>query len=212
MNNPVLIVGANKTGRLALDIFSSNDVLVYGFLDDDKELHNKEISEVLVLGDSDDDSYLGIIGKKTEVFVALENRVAKEKTVKHILKTKEVMPVNAVHNKAIVSEEAELGHGILVAAGAVINAEAKVGNHTVVLSNAVIDTMAKVGEYVEIGAGALINAEAEIANGAFIGSGAIVVGGVKIGKNARVGAGSVVITDVEDGQTVFGNPAQAVKK
>lgn len=212
MTNPVLIIGAGKLGRLALDIFSSNDVLVYGFLDEKKELHNTEISEVVVLGDINDESYLGIIGDKTEAFVALEHKTAKEKTVKDILSRKKTMPVNAVHNKAVVSEDAEVGHGILIAAGAVINSGAKVGNHSVILSNAVVDALATVGEFAEIGTGAIINSEAEIGKGAFIGSGAIVVSGVKVGKNARVGAGSVVIEDVKEGKTVFGNPAVGIEK
>lgn len=212
MTNPVLILGAGKLGRLALDIFSGNEVLVYGFLDENKKLHNTEISEVLVLGDINDESYLGIIGNKTEAFVAIEHRAAKEKTVKQLLEQKKTMPVNAVHIKAVVSEDAEVGHGILIAAGAVINPVAKIGNHSVIHSGAVIDTAAVIGEYAEIGAGAVINSEAEIGKGAFIGSGAVVVSGIKIGKNARVGAGSVVIEDVKDGQTVFGNPAAAVGK
>ena len=212
MTNPVLILGAGKLGRLALDIFSSNDVLVYGFLDENKDLHNTEISEVVVLGDINDENYLGIIGNKTEAFVAIEHKTAKEKTIKEITDRKKTMPVNAVHGKAVVSEDAEMGHGILVAAGAVVNSGAKVGNHSVILSNAVVDALASVGEFVEIGAGAVINSEAEVSKGAFIGSGAVIVSGVKIGKNARVGAGSVVIEDVKDGKTVFGNPAVEVGK
>ncbi|MBX2952504.1 MAG: NeuD/PglB/VioB family sugar acetyltransferase [Leadbetterella sp.] len=212
MTNPVLILGAGKLGRLALDIFSGNDVLVYGFLDDNKDLHNTEISEVLVLGDINDESYLGIIGNKTEVFVAMEHKTAKEKTVKQLLEQKKTMPVNAVHQRAVVSEEAELGHGILVAAGVVVNPGARIGNHSVIFSGAVVDTAAVIGEYAEIGAGAVINSEAEIGKGAFIGSGAVIVSGVKIGKNARIGAGSVVIEDVKEGKTVFGNPAAEVGK
>lgn len=212
MTNPVLIIGAGKLGKLALDIFTSNDVLVYGFLDDNKDLHNTEISEVVVLGDSNDDNFLGILGDKTEAFVAIEHKTAKEKTIKQIVDKKKIMPVNAIHNKAVVSEEAELQHGTLIAAGAVINHGAKIGSHSVILSNAVVDTHAEIGEYAEIGVGALINSEAQIGKGAFIGSGAVIVSGIKIGKNARVGAGSVVIEDIEDGQTVFGNPAVAVKK
>jgi sugar O-acyltransferase (sialic acid O-acetyltransferase NeuD family) len=208
MTNPVLILGAGKLGRLALDIFSSNDVLVYGFLDENKELHNTEISEVVVLGDINDENYLGIIGNKTEAFVAIEHKTAK----KEIVDRKKTMPVNAVHSKATVSEDAEMGHGILVAAGAVVNSGAKVGNHSVILSNAVVDALATVGEFVEIGAGAIINSEAEVGKGAFIGSGAVLVSGVKIGKNARIGAGSVVIENVKEGKTVFGNPAVEVGK
>ena len=212
MNNPVVIFGAGNLGRIALDIFSSNEVLIYGFLDDNQKLHNTEISEVLVLGDPADDGFLKIIGNKTEAFVALENKTHKEKVVKMLLERRKTMPVNAIHGKAIVSEDAELGHGILIAAGAVINQGSKIGNHTVILSNAVVDTQAEVGEFVEIGNGAIINAEVTIENGAFIGSGAIVVSGIKIGKNARIGAGSVVIEDVKEGATVFGNPAVVVGK
>jgi sugar O-acyltransferase (sialic acid O-acetyltransferase NeuD family) len=212
MNNPVLILGAGRLGKLALDIFSSNEVLVYGFLDEDEKLHNTEISEVLVLGDVSDENFLGIIGNKTEAFVAIEHKTAKEKTVKQLIDRKKTMPVNALHGRAVIAEDAEMGHGILVAAGAVINPWAKIGNHSVILSGAVIDTGAQIGEFVEIGAGAVINADVEIGKGTFIGSGAVLVSGVKIGKNARIGAGSVVVEDVKEGKTVFGNPALPIEK
>ncbi|MCP9767794.1 acetyltransferase [Lacihabitans sp. LS3-19] len=212
MKNPVVIFGAESLGRLALDIFASNDVLVYGFLDDDKKLHNTEISEVVILGDPMDDGFLKIIGNKTEAFVAIANKTHKEKIVKMLLERRKTMPVNAIHAKAVLSEDAEIGHGILLAAGAVVNQGAKIGNHTIILSNAVVDTQAEIGEYVEIGAGAIINSEAIIESGAFVGSGAIVVSGVTIGANARVGAGSVVIENVKEGATVFGNPAKAIGK
>ena len=48
MINPVIIFGAGPLGKMALDIFKSNDVIVYGFLDDNKELHQTEIGEVPV--------------------------------------------------------------------------------------------------------------------------------------------------------------------
>lgn len=212
MTDPVLIIGAGNLGRLALDAFSSNDVLVYGFLDENEKLHNTQIAEVLVLGDTNDHKYLDIIGHKTEVFVALEHKLAKQKLTDLIKDEYKKMPVNAVHARAFVSEEAELSYGVLVAAGAVVNPGAKIGNHVVVLSNAVVDTRAEIGDFAEIGAGAIINAEVKVGAGAFVGSGAVIVSGIKVGKNARVGAGSVVIEDVPDGKTVFGNPAVAFEK
>ncbi len=212
MNNPVLIFGANIHGRIALDCFSSNEFLIYGFLDDNEKLHNTEISEVLILGDPFDDGFLKIIGNKTEAFVAIENKIQKEKIVKMLLERRKTQPVNAIHQKAVISEDAEIGNGILIAAGVAVNHGAKIGNYTVLHANAVIDVLAEIGEYVEIGAGAIINAEVKIKKGAFIGSGAILVSGVTIGENARVGAGSVVIANVKENSTVFGNPAQEIKK
>ncbi len=210
MENPVLIFGAGNLGKIALDIFNRNNVIVFGFLDDNKELHNKEIGDIIVLGETDDDGFLKLIGQKTEAFVALENNKERKKVVEMLNNRRKVMPVNAVHNTAVVSVDAFIGHGNLVAARAVINPYASVGNHCIIHASAVIDINASIADYVQIGAGAIINSEAIIEEGAFIGSGAVLISGVKIGKNARVGAGSVVIENVADGTTVFGNPAKKV--
>ncbi len=210
MQNPILIFGAGSLGKITLDIFNRNNVLVYGFLDDDKKLHNTEIGEIVVLGDTDDDGFLKIIGQKTEAFVAIGNTKVKKKLVEILNERRKVMPVNAIHDRAVVSEEAIIGHGNLVMANAVINPFAKVGNHCIIQSGAVIDAEAKVADFANIGAGAIINTNVDIAEGAFIGSGAVIVTGIRIGKNARVGAGSVVVENVADNATVFGNPAQKV--
>ena len=71
--NPVIIFGAKETGLMALEIFESNQVVVYCFLDDDKKTHQTEYSSVMVLGGTDDETYLKLLGKKCDAFVAIEN-------------------------------------------------------------------------------------------------------------------------------------------
>ena len=208
MENPVIIFGAGLLGKIALDIFNRNNVLVYGFLDDDKKLHDTEIGEIVVLGETDDDGFLKLIGLKTEAFIAIENTKERQKLVKMLNDRRHVMPINAIHDTAVVSENAKIGHGNLVAARVVVNPSAKVGNHCIIHAAAIIDAAAEIGDYVQIGAGAILNNEVQIAEGAFVGSGAVIVSGIKIGKNARIGAGSVVVENVPDGETVFGNPAK----
>lgn len=210
MENPVLIFGAGNLGKIVLDIFNRNNVVVYGFLDDNKALHNTELGDVIVLGDTDDDGFLKLIGQKTEAFVALENNKERKKITEMLINRRKTMPINAVHNTAVVSADAFIGHGNLVAARAIVNPYASVGNHCIIHASAVIDINANIADYVQIGAGAIINSEAIVEEGAFIGSGAVVISGVTIGKNARVGAGSVVIENVAAGTTVFGNPAKKV--
>jgi sugar O-acyltransferase (sialic acid O-acetyltransferase NeuD family) len=210
MKNPVLIFGSGVLGKIALNIFESNEVFIYGFLDDDKKKHGSEISNVTILGPTDEQGFLKLIGQKTEAFIAIGNAVER-KTLVEILNTeRKVMPVNAVHARAYVAEESTLGHGNLIAANATVNPFAEVGSHTIIHSGAVIDTDAKVGDFVQIGTGAMINSGVTIEEGAFIGSGAIIVGGITVGKNARIGAGSVVVKDVAKNTTVFGNPAVKV--
>lgn len=207
MENPVLIIGTGRIGKLALDIFNKNNVLVYGFLSDDKNLLQKELGDVVVLGTTEDNNFIDIIGKKTEVFVAEDTVRIKQKLIKQILESRKTMPVNCIHNQASVSEEAEIGHGIMIGANATVAPFSKIGNHSIIHSGAHIDVDANIGDFAEIGTGAIINQGVVVEEGAFVGSGAVVVAGIKIGKNARVGAGSVVIANVDSKKTVFGNPA-----
>lgn len=210
MQNPVIILGAQKMGAAALDIFQSNNVIVYCFLDDEVKLHQTEVNNITVMGTTDDPEFLKILGKKCEVFVAAEETATRKSLINLLKEEYKAVPVNAIHKFTSVSENAWLGHGILVNAGAVINANARIADYCVIQSNALIDSGAQVGEFVQVGAGAIINSDVEVGEGAFIGSGAVLVAGVKIGKKARVGAGAVVVADVPANQTVFGNPAQKV--
>ncbi|GAB4040049.1 acetyltransferase [Spirosoma jeollabukense] len=208
MENPVLIFGAGSLGLTALDLFQRNNVVVYGLLDDNKELHGKEFGDVSVLGETDDDGFLKLIGHKCEAFIAISDGRVRKRLVKLLNERRKVQPVNAIHDTATVSGMATIGHGNLIAARVVINPFAEVGQHCILQSGAVIESKAKLSDYVQIGTGTIINSGVTIEEGAFIGTGAIVVAGVTIGKNARVGAGSVVVEDVAAGATVFGNPAK----
>lgn len=211
MRNPVLIFGANAMGRAVHEIFESNDIIVYGYLDDDKDKHGKEINEAVVLGSTDDDGYLKFIGKKCEAFIAIDDNAVRKSLVKMLNKKRKVMPVNALHNTAYIADSAHIGHGNLVNMGARVGNACKVGNHAIINTNAVIDYEAELGDFVQVGAGSIINNGVKIEDEVFIGSGVCVVSGVEVGKGARIGAGSVVIGDVKAGSTVFGNPAQPIE-
>lgn len=210
MQNPVLIFEVNGIAKAAMEIFNSHNVVVYGFLTDDKKLHNTEIGEVTILGKPDDDGFLKLIGKKCEAFVATDDNAARKKLVNMLNKNRKVQPVNAIHDRAFLSGTVAIGHGNFINANSFIGADAVIGSHCLIHSNAVIEHEAKIHDFAQIGAGAIINSGAIIEEGAFIGSGAIIISGVSVGKNARVGAGSMVMSDVEKGQTVFGNPAAPI--
>jgi sugar O-acyltransferase (sialic acid O-acetyltransferase NeuD family) len=210
MDNPVMIFGANGMGQAAMEIFESNQVVVYGFLDDDKEKHGTELNGISVLGKTDDDGYLKLIGKKCEGFIAVDDRALRKGLVKLMMERRKKMPVNAIHRNAEIAPSAHIGHGNFINTGVVVGSNAKVANHCIVNAGSVIDFGAQLGDLVQIGAGSVIGSEAEIGENVFIGTGVTIVPGVKIGKNARIGAGSVVIGEVAAGKTVFGNPAAEV--
>lgn len=212
MENPVIIFGANHLGRAAREIFETNMVEVYGYLDDNKSLHNKEIDEVSVLGSTDDDGFLKLIGRKCEAFVAVDDNRLRKSIIKMLNEVRKVQPVNAIHGHSSISKRAEIGHGNFIDTGVTIAPGAKIGSHCILHAKATVGVEAVVGNFVQIGAGSQINPGVVLEDEVFIGSGVVVVSGITIGKGARVGAGSVVVATVGAGETVFGNPAAQLKK
>lgn len=210
MENPVIIFGATGLSRLAMEIFSSHEVVIYGVLEDDETFHNTEINNIPIMGSTTDDGYLKFIGKKCEAFIGEEN-IEKRAEIAELLKERrKVMPVNAIHAKASIAQSAELSHGILVNSGATINANAIIENHVVIHSNATVEYMAEIEELVQVGTGAIIGANAKIGERVMIGAGAIIASGIKVGKNAQIAQGAVVLRDVEAAAVMVGNPAQAI--
>ena len=210
MENPVIIFGANYLGRAAKEIFDRNGNVVYCFLDDNKSLHSTEIDNVTVLGSTDDDGYLKLIGKKCEAFLAVDDNKVRKSLVKMLNEVRKIQPVNAVHPRANLALSTSMGHGNFVDAGAQTGAGSVIGNHCLIHANVVLGAESTIGHFVQIGASSTINSGVVIEDEAFIGSGVIIVSGVTIGKGARVGAGSVVIGPVKAGETVFGNPATTI--
>jgi sugar O-acyltransferase (sialic acid O-acetyltransferase NeuD family) len=210
MKNPVLIFGAGSVGKAAAEIFNQNEVLIYGFLDDKTDLHNKEIGTVTIMGNTDDDGFLKFIGGKTEAFVAIKNREDRKRIVSMLNERRKVMPVNAIHRNSVVSEDSSIGHGNLLNAGVIIGPFCSIGSHNIVQMGVKVEPNTKIGDFVEIGTGANISSRVTIEEGVFIGAGVTIVAGITIGKNARIGAGSIVIEDVAENTTVFGNPAKKI--
>ena len=211
MENPIIILGVNTIGRLAKEIFENNGVVVYGFLDDDKKLHNTEIDEAQVLGATDEQGFLKLIGKKCEAFVATDDNKLRKGLTKMLQEVRHVQPVNAVHSKANISKKASIGYGNFIDSDVVMVSGVSVGSHCLIQAQAYIGMDTSVGDFVQIGVGSKIGSGVKIEGEAFIGSGVTIVSGISIGKGARIGVGSVVIASVKAGETVFGNPAQPVK-
>ena len=207
---PVIIIGVNPFGLEVAHIFQKNDVVIYGFLDDDPKKKDTSIGEIPVLGTADDESYFKLIGKNCGVFVALENPTERKKMIELILEEREVKPVNAIHPSANVADVKSLAYGVFIGSGAQILPETKLGDHVIIGSGAIVETGAQIADFASIGAGSVIGKEAIIENNAYVGIHSTIVGSVKVGKSATVGAGSVVIENVAASKRVFGNPAKTL--
>ena len=205
---PVIIIGVNPFALEVAHILQINNVIIYGFLDDDPKKLGTEIGEIPVLGNTEENTYWDLIGKTCGVFVALENPIERRKMIETIEEDRKTKPVNAIHPNALIANVKSLSYGIYIGAGSVISPETKISDNVIIGPGVTLETGVIVEEFAQIGAGSTIGKGAKIDKNVFIGIGSTIVGSLTVGKGSTVGAGSVVIENIPAGKRVFGNPAK----
>jgi sugar O-acyltransferase (sialic acid O-acetyltransferase NeuD family) len=117
----------------------------------------------------------------------------------------------AIHPAAYVAQNASLGDGCQILAGAVVGADSQLGEAVLVNTSASVDHECVLGDGVHVGPGAVLCGLVQVHPGAFIGAGAVVLPRVTIGAGSIVGAGSVVTRDLPDNVVACGNPARIIR-
>lgn len=207
---PILIIGAGREARIALDIANELDVLVYGFMTDDAELLQTEMNEILVVSTLEGKDAETLLAEENVKLVLTEKDQDKRRELAEQLGSYKREFLNLISPSSTTSPFCTLGKGNIMQPGAVIQPNASLGDFNVIGPNAVIESEALIGNYCTFQSGVVIGYEAEIAEDVFIGAGAVIHPGVKIASGVNIGAGSVVLRDVAEDQSVFGNPAQVI--
>lgn len=181
----VAIVGAGGYGRLALDVLIASGVeqWVLGFYDDAHSVLSDKVRGFPILGDIGMlKSILSI--EPVHVIVAITDNRARLR-VANSIRALGGQFISAVHPQAYVSDEAVVGDGCVIGAGATIHPDAAIGSHCFVGPSSVVD------RDVQVGAGVWISP------GAVVGPGAHVGARVVLGHNSSVGRKAAVGDDVE---------------
>lgn len=121
-------------------------------------------------------------------------------------------PVTLAHPTAWIAENARIGVGAQLMAGAIVAPEARIGRQCIINTRASVDHECILEDGVEVAPGAtlcgIVHAEVNV----WICAGATILPRIHIGADAIVGAGAVVIRDVPAGVTVVGVPAKIMEK
>lgn len=183
----VAIVGAGGYGRTALDVLiaAGSEAWILGFYDDAHKALSEKIRGFPVLGDiAMLKSMLSV--ETVQVIVAITANGDRLR-VANSIRALGGQFTTAIHPTAYVSEEATVGGGCVVAAGAVVHPNTTVGSHCYLGPHSLVDRDAQVG------AGAWISAGATLGTGGRIGARSL------LGQNSGVGRKAVVGDDVEVG-------------
>ena len=151
--------------------------------------------------------------RKTGFCVAIGNPHGRVRLALHERLTAEGLePVTFAHPTAWIAENAVIGEGAQILAGAMILNEARLGRQCIINTKASVDHEDILGDGVEIAPGATLCGNIRVGVAAWVCAGATVLPRLKIGADAIVGAGAVVVRDVPAGAIVVGVPARPLMK
>lgn len=201
------IFGAGGHGKVVLDIFLSQQRAVLGFLDGDPAKKGQKIRGREVLGGLE---YLEG-GKKAEIALGIGDNGTRFAIFEKI-KALGCNAAQAIHSRAIVSEDVELGEGVVIMPGAVVNPGCVLEDGVVVNTGATVDHDCHLKRFCQIWPGAHLAGSIEVGEFSYIGTGASVIQNIKIGDNVMIGAGAAVVTDIGNSAVAVGVPARVIKE
>lgn len=121
-------------------------------------------------------------------------------------------PMSVSHPTAFVAENAVVGEGAQILAGAFVGYEARLGRQVIINTKASVDHEDVLEDGVEIAPGATLCGLVHVGVNGWICAGATVLPRIHIGSDAVIGAGAVVITNVPEKTCVVGVPAKPIEK
>lgn len=214
MSKDLFIYGAGGAGKelafsLSIDENPDTSWRVKGFIDDDKDLWQKEVNDIKVLGGSE--------WLKTQTGAVAVCTVANPATKRRIIqKIKDIKTINfplIIAPKSYISPFVEWGEGCIVAHPfCYITVDIKIGDFVFINCATRIGHDVTIGDYTIIYSDVDISGNAQLGSDCIIGSAVTINPGVKVGNGSIIGAGSVVVKDVPEYVVAAGVPAKIIKE
>lgn len=123
-----------------------------------------------------------------------------------------LQPVTIAHPSAEIADNALIGVGCQLMAGAIVNPESVIGRQCIINTKASVDHECVLEDGCELGPGATLCGLVNLDVNAWVCAGATVLPRISIGADVIVGAGALVNRDVPKGITVVGVPARPLQR
>ena len=192
----IVIIGAGGIGReVAYFIEEINEISptwnIIGFIDENIEIHNKELNGYKVLGGINALTELNV---KPYVVVAIANCTVKKKIVERLEGKFDFATI--IYPTVKVSKYIEIGKGSIIYPGVILTVNTKIGNHVLLSGNCGIGHDTVIGDYSSVLWGSNFSGYDNVGESCFIGVGTKVIQGINISDENRISAGMTVTEDV----------------
>ena len=199
----LLVLGCGGHGRVVADAARAAGYEKIAFLDDGPG--DRHFGGAEVLGPISMLEHLYI--EWPAAIVAIGNNTLRLQLFDRIVKFGFKTP-NIVHPFSAISEGAQLGGGIFLAAGGIVNAGAQIGDAVIINTGARIDHDCQIGRGSHVAPGASLSGNVYVGERVLLGTGCAVRQGTVIGNGATVGVGAAVTSNIPSEKTYVGVPAR----
>lgn len=207
----LVIIGAGGLGREVLQYVKDINKMsfeydILGFIDENRSLWGSMINGAHVIGD-----FSKISEYKEQIYAICA--VANPEIKKNLVKKgydKGLIYVNLIHPLVYLSDNVNMGEGIIVGPYTVISTNVYIGDHVTINPQCGIGHDVKIDSYSTLYWNVNLAGFTYVEKGVEIGSKAFVKQNIKIGHESIIGAGAVVTKDVNPGSKVVGVPAREI--
>jgi sugar O-acyltransferase (sialic acid O-acetyltransferase NeuD family) len=205
----ILIYGSNE---LAIQIYCylmEANIKVVGFLDDFKNIGDRIIDDVKVIGGFNDISRLFNLDVFSSVVIGIgyKHLNRKNKLFNELIEMN-ISISGFIHPTCYINKYSEIHTSSILYPNCVIDQRVVINKNVIVNLNTIISHDTKIGENTFIAPGVVISGNCIIGSNCFIGSGSVIKDNITICDNVLLGIGSIVTNDILCEGIYFGIPAK----
>lgn len=212
MTETIIIVGASGHAKVVIDLVEREGRFSIAGLVDRSRAVGELVLGHPVIGREEDLPALVVSRGLGGALIAIGDNFVRCQVAERLRVAVPELPlVTAVHPRATIAKDVELGEGTVVMAGVCVNPSARVGRLCILNTRSSLDHDSVMEEGASLAPGVVTGGNCRIGRGAAVGIGAVVLHGVEIGEQTVIGAGSVVARAIQSRVVAYGTPARVIR-